>query len=62
MNGDRDKRAEINGDGRNLQARNENGDTSRLQIDRNGNVHSSDWQGLTGHVRGNRIEWDNGTT
>jgi hypothetical protein len=62
MNGDRNKPAEINGDGENLQARNENGDTSRLEVDRNGNIHASDWQGLTGHVRGNRIEWDNGTT
>ena len=62
MNGDHNKRAEINGNARNLQARNENGDTSRLEIDRNGNVHASAWQGLIGHVRGNRIEWDNGTT
>lgn len=62
MNGDRKKQTEINGNGRNLQARNEKGDTSRLEIDRSGNVHASDWQGLTGHVRGNRIEWENGTT
>ncbi len=62
MNGDRNKPAEINGDSRNLQARNENGDTSRLEVDRNGTVHASDWQGLTGHLRGNTIEWDNGTT
>lgn len=62
LDGDRNKRAEINGNGRNLRARNEKGDTSRLEVDRDGNVHASDWQGTTGHVRGNRIEWDNGTT
>jgi hypothetical protein len=61
MDGDRNKRAEINGDGRGLQARNEKGQTSRLEIDRRGNVHASDWN-VAGHVRGDRIEWDNGTT
>ncbi len=58
MDGDRNRPAEINGD----QARNERGETSRLEIDRDGNVHASDWQGLHGRLRGNRIEWDNGTT
>jgi hypothetical protein len=58
MDGDRNRPADINGD----QARNERGETSRLEVDRDGNVHASDWQGVRGHVRGNRIEWDNGTT
>ena len=58
MDGDRNRPAEINGD----QARNEKGERSRLEIDRDGNVHASDWQGVHGHVTGNRIEWDNGTT
>lgn len=62
MNGDPNKPAEINGNGRGLQARNENGETSKLTVDRDGNVHPSDWQGMRGRVRGNRIEWDNGTT
>ena len=62
MNGDRNKRTEINDNGRELQAKNENGQTSRLQMDRRGNVHAMDWNGITGHLRGNRIEWDNGTT
>ena len=62
MNGDRNKRAKINGNGRELQATNENGQTSRLEVDRRGNVHAPDWNGVTGHVRGNRIEWNNGTT
>jgi len=62
MNGDRNKRAEINDNGRDLQAKNENGQTSRLEVDRRGNVHAPEWNGITGHIRGNRIEWDNGTT
>jgi hypothetical protein len=62
MNGDRNKRAEINDNGRDLQAKNENGQTSRLEVDRRGNVHAPEWNGITEHIRGNRIEWDNGTT
>ncbi|HEX7230328.1 MAG TPA: hypothetical protein VF452_08035 [Candidatus Binatia bacterium] len=61
MNGDRDKRAAIDGSGRDLQAKNEKGQTSRLEVDRRGNLHAMDWN-VTGHVRGDRIEWDNGTT
>ena len=61
MNGDRDKRAEINDRGRELEGKNENGQTSRLEVDRRGNVHAMDWN-VTGRVRGDRIEWDNGTT
>ena len=62
MNGDRNKRAEINDNGGQLQGKNENGQTSRLEVDRRGNVHAPDWNGVTGHLRGNRIEWDNGTS
>jgi hypothetical protein len=62
MNGDRNKRAEINRNGGELQAKNENGQPSRLEVDRRGNVHAPQWNGVTGHIRGNRIEWDNGTT
>ena len=62
MNGDHNKRAEINDKSGELQAKNENGQTSRLEVDGRGNVHALDWDGVTGHVRGNRIEWDNGTT
>jgi len=62
MNGDPNKPAEINADRRGLEARNEKGQTSRLEVDRNGNIHALDWRGTSGHVRGNRIEWDNGTT
>ena len=56
------KVAEINADKRGLEARNENGDTTRLDVDRNGDVRARDWHDLRGRVRGNRIEWDNGTT
>jgi hypothetical protein len=62
MNGDRNKRAEINDNRGKLQAKNENGETSRLEVDRRGNVHASDWNGVTGRLLGNTIEWDNGTT
>ncbi len=61
MNGDRNKRTEINDGGREVQAKNEKGQTSRLEMDRRGNLHAPDWN-VTGHLRGNRIEWDNGTT
>jgi len=60
--GDPNKVAEINADRRGLEARNENGDTTRLDLDRNGDVRARDWHDLRGRVRGNRIEWDNGTT
>src|SRR5262245_48853460 len=62
MNGDRNKRAEINDNRGELQAKNENGEKSRLEVDRRGNVHAPDWNGVTGRLRGNTIEWDNGTT
>ncbi len=48
---------------RGLQAINEYGSASRLEISRNGNVHALDWEGgLRGNVRRDRIEWENGTT
>ena len=62
MDGDRDKATEINADRRGMQAINENGQKSRLDVDRNGNLHALDWHDLRGRVRGNRIDWDNGTT
>jgi len=61
MNGDPNKPTEINIKGRRLEATNESGQTSRLEMDRGGNVRASDWRGIRGAVRGNRIEWDNGT-
>jgi hypothetical protein len=62
FNGDPNKAAEINLHGRTFEARNENGQISKLQMDRYGNVRALDWQGIRGNVRGDRIEWDNGTT
>jgi hypothetical protein len=62
MNGDRNKPADIHENGRGLEATNENGQTSRLEISRNGDVRALDWHGIRGKLRGNRIEWDNDTT
>jgi hypothetical protein len=63
LNGDRDKRAQIISSRDGLEARNERGDSSRLEISRDGDVYASDWErGLRGNVRRDRIEWENGTT
>jgi len=62
-NGDRHKRTEISTSGRGLVARNENGHSTRLEINRNGDVYARGWQGgLRGDVRRDRIVWENGTT
>jgi len=56
-------RAEIALTRRGLQATNERGHTTRLEITRSGDVHALDWEGgLRGNVRRDRIEWENGTT
>ena len=61
-NGKRDKPVEIHSSRRGLQARNEHGDSSRLET-RGSNVRALDWEGgLRGHIRRDRIEWANGTT
>ena len=63
LDGERDRPTEIVSSRGGLQARNERGRTSRLEIDRDGDVHALDWEdGLRGDVRGDRIEWENGTT
>ena len=62
VNGDPKKTAEITGNGRNIQARNEKGDTSRLEVERDGDVRALDWSGLHGDMRRDRIDWANGTT
>ena len=62
FNGDPNKAAEISVNGKRLEARNENGQTSRLEMDRYGNVRAPDWQGIRGNVKADRIEWENGTT
>ena len=63
LNGDSDKRAEINSSRNGLEARNEQGQTTRLEVGRNGDVRAVDWEhGMRGDVRRDRIEWQNGTT
>ena len=56
VNGDQNKRAEIASTSSGLQARNENGDSSRLNVERNGDIRALDWEGgLQGNVSRNRI-------
>jgi hypothetical protein len=63
LNGDRDKRTQIISSRDGLEAKNERGDSSRLEISRDGDVYARDWErGLRGNVRRDRIEWENGTT
>lgn len=63
LNGDRDKRTEIVSSRDGLEARNERGSASRLEVDRNGDVYARDWErGLRGNLRRDRIEWENGST
>ena len=63
LNGDREKRTQIVSSRDGLEAKNERGDSSRLERSRNGDVYARDWErGLRGNVRRDRIEWENGTT
>jgi hypothetical protein len=63
LNGDRGKRVEIVSSRDGLQAKNERGQTTRLQTDRDGDIRALDWEGgLRGDVKHDRIEWQNGTT
>jgi hypothetical protein len=63
LGGQRDMRAEIVSSRRGLEATNEQGHTTRLEIGRSGVVHALDWEGgLRGNVRQDRIDWENGTT
>ena len=61
-NGERDKPAEIFSSRRGLQARNERGRVTRLDLTRNGDVRALDWEKkLRGDVKRDRIEWENGS-
>jgi hypothetical protein len=62
VNDDPNKPAEIYAKANGLEAKNENGQTTRLDIDRDGDLVASDWQNIRGDVRGGRIDWSNGTT
>jgi YD repeat-containing protein len=61
VGGDRNKVARITERRRELEARNEHGQTSRLEYEGRGRVRAADWGGITGEIRGNRIEWSNNT-
>jgi hypothetical protein len=62
LNGERDKPCEIFSTRGGLEVRNERGESSPLVYDR-GSIRARDWEGgLRGEVRGDRIEWSNGTT
>ena len=62
LNGEREKPVDIHSTRRGLRARNERGESSRLET-RGNNVRALDWEGgLRGHVKRDQIEWANGTT
>ena len=62
-NGERAKPTEIFSSRGGLQARNEHGRVTRLDITKNGDVRALDWENkLRGDVKRDRIEWENGTT
>lgn len=63
MEGDRNRRAEVVAGRRGLEAVNEHGQASRLEVGRGGEVRALDWErGLRGELHRDRIEWANGTT
>jgi hypothetical protein len=63
LDGHRNLRTQIALTRRGLEAINEHGHTTRLEVTRSGDVHALDWErGLRGNVRRDRIEWENGTT
>ena len=57
VGGDRGQVARITNNRGRLEARNENGDTSRLEYNGRSRVRALDWGGITGEIRGNRIDW-----
>ncbi len=61
VGGDRGQVARITNNRGRLEARNENGDTSRLEYNGRSRVRALDWGGMTGEIRGNRIDWSNNT-
>jgi hypothetical protein len=61
VGGDRDQVSRITNNRGKLEARNENGDTSRLEYNGRALVRALDWGGLTGEIRFDRIECSNNT-
>ena len=59
--GDRDRVVRIVERGGEMEARNERGETSRLEYEGRGRLRAVDWGGITGEVRGDRIDWSNNT-
>lgn len=63
VNGDHNKPCDIISTRGALEARNERGDTTPLELDRYGSVRATNWEGgLRGEYRRNTIQWANGTT
>ena len=63
VNNDRKSRAAIVSTPSGLEATNEKGQASRLDLTSGGSVRALDWEGgLRGNVRRDQIEWQNGTT
>ena len=60
VGGDSGANARITNNRGQMEATNENGDTSRLESAGRGRVRAVEW-GLTGEVRGDRINWSNNT-
>ncbi|HEX6439442.1 MAG TPA: hypothetical protein VF182_20170 [Candidatus Binatia bacterium] len=63
VNGDPKLRAEIVSTPSGLEARNERGQSTRLDLTSGGSVRALDWEGgLRGTVRRDQIDWQNGTS
>ena len=63
VNGDPKLRAEIVSTPSGLEARNERGQSTRLDLTGGGSVRALDWEGgLRGTVRRDQIDWQNGSS
>src|SRR5438046_10468307 len=62
LNGDRNKPTEIKENGRRFEARNENGQKRRLEVDRHGNIRAAEWHEERGEVRGSGLKCNIGAT
>ncbi len=62
LNGDRNKACEIYSTRGGLEARNERGDTTPLEVQGRGSIIATNWNGLHGEFGRDTIRWDNGAT